>query len=72
MRDFVLRLKPGFANALYVVNIMSTLILNLIYIMLKSFVHYDTSGEGSLESVREITHYRTHRILFKDYKNCYI
>ena len=65
MHDFVLRLKPGFANALYVVNIMSTLILNLIYIMLKSFVHYDTSGEGSLESVREITeitHYRTYRI----------
>merc|ERR1719264_152165 len=44
------KLKPGFAIGLYVINITCTLILNLIYIMLKSFVHYDTSGEGSLES----------------------
>ena len=59
MHNLVLRLKPGFAIGLYVINITCTLILNLIYIMLKSFVHYDTSGEGSLESVRKITQYNT-------------
>ena len=49
------RLKPGFATALYVTNITITIVLNIIYIMLKSFIHHDTNGEGSLDSVRKTT-----------------
>ena len=60
MHDFVPRLKPGFVNASYVINILFTLILNLFYIMLKAFVHYDTSGEGSLEKVSKIATFQSY------------